>query len=250
MKTLRLLIIDSDQAFVWNVTSALSDAGKIQVIGSETNGVKGLDRIREVKPDVVLMDIQLPGMDGIALLKELQLMKRPPVTIICTRFYSEFCIVNAQQNGASYILYKPIDYVHLPDLIKACYQSVRSTPARPQENTLKENARVDAAYRIRMLLFDMGMPPKFVGCMYLVESILLAHENRMLLGNLSKGLYAEMARRQNTHPCNIERSLRNVIATAYGRGSLSRWFDHRPTNKQFLMYLLNALDENPLTETV
>jgi len=245
MKKLRIIVIDSDITYTSNVCKALSESRNIEIAGIEYDGIRGIEHIRRANPDVVLTDIQLPGIDGISLLRETRLMKHPPVVIICTRFYSDFCIDNAQHNGAAYILYKPIDFHALPELVSRCYESVSGSAYRQKQIALQREIKVDEAYKVRSILFDLGMPVRFVGSMYLVESVLLASENRMLMGNLSKGLYAEMAAKLNTTPAGIERSLRNVISATYQRGDLSRIFDHRPSNKQFLLYLIHRLNDTP-----
>lgn len=239
--SISVLIIDSDIVYTTNICRTLYETKDIEVIGIEYDGIKGLDRIYTAQPDVVIMDVQLPGMDGISVLKESRLMKHPPVTIISTHFYSEFCVVSAQQNGAAYILYKPIDYHTFPQLLRECYKAVRTAAYKEKQQTQKREIKVNDVYKVRTMLFELGMPPRFVGCLYLVESILLASENKMLLENLSKGLYAEIAHKLNTTPAGIERSLRNAIASTYEHGNLSDIFDHRPTNKQFLIYLMKRL---------
>lgn len=248
MKKLRILINDSDFVFTANCCKALSASKAIEVIGVEYDGINGLKRIQSTKPDVVIIDIQLPGMDGIAVLRESRLMKEPPVFIFCTCFYSDFCVLTAQQNGAAYVLYKPLDYHSLSDIITGCYKSVHSAEHLQKQTASKREIKVNEAYQIRSMLFDMGMPPRYVGCMYLVESILLASENRMLLCNLSKGLYAEIAIKMNTTATGVERSLRNAISTTYERGRLNKVFNHRPTNKQFLNYLIDRLGEGSILQ--
>lgn len=250
MKKLKVFVIDSDQTYIRNVVNTLSEKREIEVIGNETDGIRGLKRIYQTNPDIVLMDIQLPGMDGLSVLKEIRLMKNPPVTIICTHFYSDFCIVSAQQNGAAYILYKPIDFRTLPTLINECYKSVRSSAFKTKQQCQRQDTKYDIARRAHNLLFDMGMPLKCVGSRYLEESVLMVQENRTLLNNLTKGLYAEMGKRLNATPSSIERSLRIVISATYDRGTLSKSFKSRPTNKQFLLYLLKTLNDEQVTISI
>lgn len=247
MKKLKILVIDSDQTYTQKVLSILSEKREFEIMGSEPDGVRGLNSIFQSNPDVVLLDIQLPGMDGLSVLKEMKLMKKPPVAIICTHFYSDFCIVSAQQNGAAYILYKPIDFRALPTLINECYKSVHCDTFRVKQQRQQQIAKNDNAYRIHNLLFNMGIPLRCVGSRYLAESVLMVQENRTLLNNLTKGLYAEMGNRLNTSPGSIERSLRSVISATYERGNLSDSFDNRPTNKQFLLFLLQTLNDEQVT---
>lgn len=246
MDKIRLMIVDVDSAHTMNICHRLSICHNIEIVATEMNGVQALESIRKLKPDIVLCDVQLPGIDGICLLKETHLMPEAPIFIFCTHFYSDHIIENAQRNGAVYFLYKPIDYHFLPDIIYECYTAIK-TRQKKNNSPKIEKAAVMAleTKRIHQILVDMGMPPRLIGCLYLIESVILIHENRILLSNLSKGLYAEIGAKMHTSPSCIERALRNAISIAYNRGVLSKYFSHRPTNKEFLEYLLHAAERMP-----
>lgn len=244
MHKIRLMVIDVDQEYTMNVCRCIAGKPNIEIICTETNGSTALNSIHRMKPDVVLTDVQLPGLDGIHLLKETHIMSNPPVFIFNTHFYSDYIIENAQRNGAAYFLYKPVDFHFLPNIIFECYHSLHTSQKQKQTYTSeKNNMQAIESARIHRILLDMGMPPRLIGCMYLIESIMMIHENRILLSNLSKGLYAEIGIKMNTSPSCIERSLRNAISIAYNRGGLTRYFSHRPTNKEFIEYLIHATEE-------
>lgn len=245
MHRIKLMVIDVDTEYTLNVCRCLAGNPNIKIVCTETNGNHALNSIHRIKPDVVLTDVQLPGLDGIFLLKETHLMSNPPAFIFCTHFYSDYIIENAQRNGAAYFLYKPVDFHFLPNIIFECYHSIHSSKERKYSSrSQKVSTQAIESTRIHHLLQDMGMPPRLIGCMYLIESVLLIHENKILLSNLSKGLYAEIGLKMNTTPSCIERSLRNAISTAYNRGGLTRYFSHRPTNKEFIEYLIHAAEND------
>ena len=88
-----------------------------------------------------------------------------------------------------------------------------------------------------------GHEKEFDGAAYCLEAAVYCHDDAMLLRNLSKGLYAQLAQRMGTTVSRIERSMRSAIGIAYDRGTLNRHFSHRPTNREFLEYLMNAVDQ-------
>lgn len=231
----RLYIADLDTAFVRDVRKAVSRGKSVEVVGEARDGAKALADIRSLRPDVVLTDIPLPELDGIALLRETRRMRRPPSVIVCTRFYPTACMDWCFRYGAAYFLCKPIDVERLPELVEACAARV-DTPepaAGPGD---------DAAAGVQALLTRLGISARLNGSAYLVKAVLWARENELLLRNLSRGLYSELARGMNTTVPRVERSVRSAIAVAYERGSLAERFPRKPTNRQFIEYLLRETE--------
>lgn len=230
----RLYIADMDPRFTRGVRMVLSGSRGVEVVGESASGRRALLDIQRLCPDVLLTDIQLPELDGIALLREARRLRRPPAVIVCTRFYSTASMEWAYRYGASFFLCKPVDYARLPDLILDCAASGVS-PAPTEDGG---NDRASQAACVRALLTEFGISPKLNGSAYLVESVLRVREDGLLLRNLSRGLYVELARQMDTTVPRVERSLRSAIDIAYQRGALRSRFPARPSNKQFIEYLL------------
>lgn len=230
----RVYIADIDPLFIRNVRRAFSVCHSAEIVGESGSGRQALAQIQRLRPDVVLADIQLPELDGIALLREVRRLRNPPAVVICTRFYSSASMEWAYRYGASFFLCKPVDYARLPGLMADC----AAAPSPEPEDDGLEEARARRAAGVRALLLDFGISPKLNGSAYLVESVLRAGEDDLLLRNLSRGLYAELARAMDSTVSRVERSLRSAIDIAYERGSLRSRFPTRPSNKQFIEYLL------------
>ena len=230
----RLYIADIDPVFIRSVRMALSACRRVEIAGEASSGRKALDDILRLKPDVLLSDIQLPELDGIALLREVRRLRQPPAVIVCTRFYSVVSMEWAYRYGAAFFLCKPVDFTSLPGLILDCAAS--GNPPSVVEDIDDERTRCAAS--VRALLGEFGISPKLNGSAYLVESVLKAREDGLLLRNLSRGLYQELARQMDSTVSRVERSLRSAIDVAYQRGSLSDHFPSRPSNRQFIEYLL------------
>ena len=97
---------------------------------------------------------------------------------------------------------------------------------------------------VHKLLKDWGMPVRLDGAAYFIEAAVHCHGDALLLKNLSKGLYTQLSQRMDTTVSRIERSMRSAIAIAYDRGTLGQCFDHRPSNREFIEYLMNAVDQS------
>lgn len=236
----KLFIADVDPVHVQNVRKALATCESAVVIGSSGDGRLALEQITALRPDVVMTEILLPSVEGMMLLRNMMLLPQPPLGIVCTRFYSDLFIDSAYRNGASYVMFKPIDYSRLPHIIEVCCNQRRQRVPTLGETECKRRA---CHAMVRELLATMGIPAKVAASVYLSESLVKLSENKLLLRNLSKGLYAEIAAQLHTTGPRVERSLRSAIQTAYARGALSPYFSQRPTNKDFIEFLLRKLEE-------
>lgn len=234
----RVLIADADAAFTSNVRRALSRFRDYEIIGTAGRGGLALEMLASFQPHVLLTDIQLPELDGIALLKRCQRMRTPPIAIVCTRFYSDLCVKQACLNGASYILYKPIDYNRLPHIIDECRRSAREAAA----DSADPDPRRHDQGRVLAVLRDMGIPARLTGSAYIAEAVACLRDDQRLLKNLKTGLYPLLARRGGASATGIEHALRNAIGIGFERGGLKRHFNQRPTNRDFLQYLVRHLD--------
>lgn len=242
MEKYRVYIADMDQAFTASVRRALASNAALAVVGNAANGRQAMKDIVRLAPDIVLADIPLPELDGIALLRETRRLRHPPAVIICTRFCSDASMQCACKYNAAFFLCKPIDCRALPGLLIECGKAA-SASANLHDGTIAADESTDGRGEIaRSLLREYGMPARLDGCAYLIEAALCAQGDAMLFRNLSNGLYAVLARLMGTTVPRIERSLRSAIGVAYERGSLSRFFAQKPSNKAFLEHFMRAVD--------
>ena len=230
----RIYVADIDPIFIRSVRMAFAGCRESEIVGDSGSGLRALADVRRLRPDVLLTDVQLPEMDGIALLRQVRRLAHPPAVVVCTRFYSCASMDWAYRYGASYFLCKPVDYDSLPRLLSDC----AAAPAPVAVDDAQSGERERRAAGLREILTDFGISPKLNGCAYLIESVLRAREDALLLRNLSRGLYVELARSMGSTVPRVERSLRSAIDIAYERGSLKSRFSSRPSNKQFIEYLL------------
>lgn len=238
---IRLYIADMDEAFVAGVRGFAGRKGDIEIVGSSVNGIRALNDIIRLTPDVLLTDVSLPGLDGIALLRESQRLRKPPAVIVCTGFYSLACMECARRYGASFFLCKPVEAENLCDLVMECGGN-RPTASAPK-SIIEDDAERRRIAAARAVLKRIGMPARLSGSGYIVEAVARYHGDATLLKNLSRGLYAHLATRMDTTVPRVERSLRSAIAVAYERGELRDRFPRRPSNKEFIEYVMRAVDE-------
>ena len=243
MKRCRLYIADMDAKFVAGIRRAVARCQGIEIVGSSGNGRTALRDCLRLKPDVVITDIPLPEFDGISLLHEFQRFGKPPAAIVCTHFYSDASMQCACRYGASFFLCKPIEMATLPELIQECGRNSRQSVIDIEKNDRQSDTEHLRGAIVHKLLKDLGMSARLDGAAYFIEAAVHCHSDALLLKNLSKGLYAQLAQRMDTTVSRIERSMRSAIAIAYDRGTLSQCFDHRPSNREFIEYLINTVEQ-------
>ena len=103
---IRVLIVDDDALVRAGLTMLLAGASDIEIVGEAADGSEVEDAVAERQPDVVLMDIRMPGMDGLAATEILRGHDRPPEVIVLTTFDADEHVLRALRAGASGFLLK------------------------------------------------------------------------------------------------------------------------------------------------
>jgi DNA-binding NarL/FixJ family response regulator len=103
---IRILIVDDHPVVCAGLASMLAGHEEFEVIGSAASGERALAVIRQANPAVILLDLRMPGMDGIAVLHALKSMPSPPHALILTSFEKDEDIYRAFRSGAAGYLLK------------------------------------------------------------------------------------------------------------------------------------------------
>ncbi|WP_434588331.1 response regulator [Streptomyces sp. A5-4] len=121
-KTIRVLLVDDHQVVRRGLRTFLEVQDDIEVVGEAGDGAEGVARAEELRPDVVLMDIKMPGTDGIEALRRLRELANPAKVLIVTSFTEQRTVVPALRAGASGYVYKDVD----PDALAGAIRSVHA----------------------------------------------------------------------------------------------------------------------------
>jgi len=115
--TIRVAIVDDDALVRAGLSLILGGASDIEIVGEADNGVAGLDMIRRSSPDVVLMDIRMPRLDGLEATSRLMRSVSPPRVIVLTTFDADEYVVRALGDGASGFLLKDTPPAQIVDAV-------------------------------------------------------------------------------------------------------------------------------------
>ncbi|GAA3036611.1 response regulator [Streptomyces glomeratus] len=119
---IKVLLVDDHQVVRRGLRTFLEVQDDIEVVGEASDGAEGVARAQELTPDVVLMDVKMPGMDGIEALRRLRALDHPARVLIVTSFTEQRTVVPALRAGAAGYVYKNVD----PDALAGAIRSVHA----------------------------------------------------------------------------------------------------------------------------
>ena len=206
------------------------------------DGNEILKRVKERMPDLLVMDVMLPGMDGISVLRQLQKQGDAPMTILVSGFVSDRMLAEASELGAAYFLPKPFETAALLDKMRGLFLKA------PQESLPSLKTMVTS------VIHEIGVPAHIKGYQYLREAIILAVNDDEIMNSVTKLLYPTVAKTFKTTPSRVERAIRHAIEVAWDRGDvdvLNSYFGYtiqnsrgKPTNSEFIAMISDKLKLN------
>ncbi|MBA4600926.1 sporulation transcription factor Spo0A [Thermoactinomyces mirandus] len=257
MNKIRVILADDNREFADLLKEHLTSQGDIEVIGVAHHGGEVIDLLKKEVPDVLVLDIIMPHLDGLGVLEQIHQMDLQvvPKVIMLTAFGQENITQRAVELGASYYILKPFDLDVLthrirqmkgismkPSFIKSGPSPV-SFSARQKANNLDAN--------ITNVIHEIGVPAHIKGYLYLREAIAMVYNEVDLLGAITKSLYPRIAAKYNTTPSRVERAIRHAIEVAWSRGnmdSIRNLFGYtinvakaKPTNSEFIAMVADKL---------
>ena len=122
MVKVRVLLVDDDALVRAGLGMILSSSDDVEVVGEAADGADAVATAQALRPDVVLMDIRMPGMDGIAATQALRRLATPPHVIVLTTFQADEQVMSALRAGADGFLLKdtaPTEIVNAVRLVAA-----------------------------------------------------------------------------------------------------------------------------------
>ncbi|WP_367140529.1 MULTISPECIES: response regulator [Streptomyces] len=119
---IRVVLVDDHQVVRRGLRTFLEVQDDIEVVGEAADGAEGVERAEELRPDVVLMDVKMPGMDGIEALRRLRELENPARVLIVTSFTEQRTVIPALRAGAAGYVYKDVD----PDALAGAIRSVHA----------------------------------------------------------------------------------------------------------------------------
>jgi len=128
------LVVDDEQLARDELAYLLKDAD-VDVIGQGKNGVEAVNLIKELSPDLVFLDVQMPGLDGFGVIKKLLDKKVPLPQIVFATAYDQYAVKAFEVNAVDYLL-KPFDKKRVAQAVNKAREKLESSPATDQIGTI------------------------------------------------------------------------------------------------------------------
>jgi two-component system, response regulator, stage 0 sporulation protein A len=255
VKKIKVCVVDDNRELVNLLEEYIDSQEDMEVAGIAHNGQECLEVLENTEPDVLILDIIMPHLDGLAVLERLRESKQQlPNVIMLTAFGQEDVTKKAVELGASYFILKPFDMEHLANNIRQVSGKAASVLRKPansgyRQQTESKPKNLDAS--ITSIIHEIGVPAHIKGYMYLREAISMVYNDIELLGSITKVLYPDIAKKYNTTASRVERAIRHAIEVAWSRGnieSISSLFGYtvsmtkaKPTNSEFIAMVADKL---------
>lgn len=256
----KIVIADCNAELRKNIAETFKKDKSFEIIGESGDGYETLDLLKKHSPDILIMDVVLPGLDGFALietiLKTNELMKKPKIVITSSLAHEGF-INKAMQLGVNYFMIKPVNENVLLDRVKEIcgnkethISTVFSRDVTIENASEKYKAKI-IEEKITNIFITVGIPAHIKGYQFLREAIKLAIENPEIINSITKQLYPAIAEKFETSASKVERAIRHAIEVAWNRGKIENInsifglrvysSNEKPTNGEFIALVADKM---------
>ncbi len=255
MSEVKALIVDDNKRIVSLLKDALSKEEGVEVIGTASDGEEALKKIHLLKPDVVLLDLIMPKIDGLGVMERLKNMEKQerPKVIVVSAVNQESVTEHAFELGAVYYILKPFDTRVLVARVKAA--GISGGQESNIINTVFGRTEIYGTHSLETdvtnIIHEIGVPAHIKGYQYLRDAIILSVEDGEIMCAITKRLYPAIAKKYKTTSSRVERAIRHAIEVAWSRGkmdTIEELFGYtvssgkgKPTNSEFVALIADKI---------
>ena len=257
-----VLIADDNQEFSKTLATYLGNEKDMEVVGIAKDGVEAIEQIKELLPDVAILDVIMPHLDGLGVLENINNSNivKAPICIMLSAVGQDKITQKAISLGADYYVVKPFDI----ELLIKRIREIKNFRPLPNNNFITREAPVRKYIEISdnkspenlealvtNIIHEVGVPAHIKGYQYLREAIMMVIKDIDVLNQITKSLYPQIAQRFDTTPSRVERAIRHAIEVAWGRGEqdmVENIFGYtvsaskgKPTNSEFIAMIADKL---------
>mgnify|MGYP000388804148 CR=1 FL=1 len=263
-----VLIADDNQEFSTTLATYLKNQDDMVVVGRAKDGNEALDMVSSLMPDIILLDVIMPHLDGIGVLEQINMIKmnKKPICIMLSAVGQDKITRRAIELGAEYYVVKPFDIdlliTRIRELKNYKPSQTNNFIAREKEIGIQKPQYIDISNMsankednlealVTNVIHEVGVPAHIKGYQYLREAIIMVVNDIDVINQITKCLYPQIARKFHTTPSRVERAIRHAIEVAWGRGQqdvVENIFGYtvsaskgKPTNSEFIAMISDKL---------
>lgn len=256
----KIVIADCNAELRKNIAECFKKDKGFEIVGESGEGYETFELLKKLNPDILIMDVVLPGIDGFALIENIiktnEIIKKPKIIITSSLAHEGF-INKAMQLGVCYFMIKPVNETVLFDRIK----EICEAPSKQISTVFGRDVTIENAsgkYKAKMveekitnIFITVGIPAHIKGYQFLREAIKLAIENPEIINSITKQLYPAIAEKFETSASKVERAIRHAIEVAWNRGKIENInsifglrvynSNEKPTNGEFIALVADKM---------
>lgn len=259
MEKLNVAIADDNERLLQVLEDMLKEDEELNLVGKAKNGDEIYDIIKEKSPDVVLLDIIMPKLDGLSVMEKVNRdlsIKKQPAFVVMSAIGKESITEDAFEKGASFYIMKPFDNDMVINRIKSAgnnHKGIKITENRKinvYENK-KEYIERNLENDVTNIIHEVGVPAHIKGYQYLRDAIMMSVNDMEMLNAITKILYPTIAKIHKTTSSRVERAIRHAIEVAWTRGkieTIENLFGYtvhngkgKPTNSEFIALIADKI---------
>ena len=251
-KSISVVLADSSDGFRQLLAELIDAEDDMCVVASVENGVEAAERVTRLQPDVLITDLLLRELEGLALIRGLKDEGKLPHTIIVTGFFNDRLAVQAGELGVESFFPKPCRVRGLIDCIRECVSGGKDKADKITDARAKA-LRAERERLLEAAVINSGVMPHLQGFQYLREALTIVSEDNGKLVGITKILYPELARYFGNNAKNVERSIRSAINRAWRDGDREKREDYfgpemaprikaRPSNLRYLRFVVEFVE--------
>ncbi len=238
-----LRILFSEQsAEIISASKHFFDSKGIKTYYCSKNGKEVLQAIETIKPDIVFLDVFLSSIDAIGVKKACEGMEKSPKLFFATSsFDNDKIACQIMEAGFDYYFLKPYSYEFALDRAQTLLGA----------DLTKQVKESDLEYQVSEILHTMGVPAHIKGYSFLRQSIIMVVNEPEVISLVTKRLYPDIAKLNNTTASRVERAIRHAIEVAWDRGNVETMNDYfgytinnmrgKPTNSEFIAMIADRM---------
>ncbi len=231
-----------------SIERAFTEDGKFQVVGSAIDGICAIPEIAEKKPDVVLLELVLPGYDGLSVISKIKEMGIATKIIVLSALSREEIVSSAITAGANYFMAKPINEAALLNRVADLFEEKPDAQKGGASLTVRKPSLDE---KISKIFINVGIPPHIKGYTFLREGVKMAVDEPEIINNITKKLYPKIGEKYLTTASKVERAIRHAIEVAWNRGRIESINSilgvrayvgaEKPTNGEFIALVADKM---------
>ena len=280
MEKIRMIIADDNKVFRETISEYFKSSENISIVAECGDGKEAISLIEQMNPDVVVLNVIMPCLDGIGVLEHFDKGESLNTSkfIMVSSFSHEAIIQGAINLGASYFMIKPFDISTLAQRIKiitadrrmyfiknefaefeeatgttgASFLNITTDEEFAVNSIINEGkARRTLEIEVTKLMHDIGIPAHIKGYQYIRDSIMMVINDQSVINSMTKVLYPYIAKQHHTTPSRVERAIRHAIEVAWNRGQIEIFNEvfgysisngrGKPTNGEFIAMIADRI---------